>query len=143
MEIFLERRKRKTSTKKIHNDIETEVEQSRILQTQNENREQVRKKRGKGFKNGGRGGEKENGKKMGREERANHWDGFKISMVENVSAASVPSSIEGRWDREKTAVEKWHRHKGTCVNGAIVSNSKAGHVSAIFVRRDFSRYSDQ
>lgn len=37
MEIFLERRKRKT--KKIHNDIETEVEQCRSLQTQNENRE--------------------------------------------------------------------------------------------------------
>lgn len=139
MEIFLERRKRKTN--KIHNDIETEVEQCRSLQTQND-REQVRKKKEKGFKNGGRGGEKENGKKMGREERANHWDGFKISMVENVSAASVPSSIEGRWDREKTAVEKWPRQR-ECVNGAIVSNSKAGHVSAIFVRRDFSRYSDQ
>lgn len=50
------------------------------MKTQNGG-EEVRKKKGKGFENGGGGREKENGK-MEREGRANQdWDGFKISKT--------------------------------------------------------------
>lgn len=112
------------------------------MKTQN-GEEEVRKKKGKGFENGGGGGEKENGK-MEREGRANQdWDGFKISMVENVLAASVPASksvsIERKQPWKNGPDTKGH---GECVNVPLSRILKRATYPR-FSWHDFSRYSDQ